>query len=357
MTAAAGRIAPWLAFGLLPAIALCPLVAPWSMIDFGTFWRAAGRALGGSSPYPAVDPDVLVTGLNFVYPAPVVFALAPFAVLPYAIAAALWACLLVGATVGALRIVGVRDPRLYGLVFLYPWTLNGVWVGAVTPLLVLGIAAAWRWRDRVLVTAGLVAAVAVAKVFLWPLLVWLVVTRRSRTAVLAVALGAVATVAGWAALGFAGAADYPSMLRVLAEVEQESTYSVTALALALGASGGAAHAAAVVAGAAALAVTFVVGRRPNGELAALAAALAASLLLTPIVWPHYLAILLVPLAIARPRLDRMWLAPLALWLVTGTSDAVAWKIALALAVIGGAAWAARRQPPAAARAPVSLPAS
>ena len=39
--------------------------------------------------------------------------------------------------------------------------------------------------------------------------------------------------------------------------------------------------------------------------------LAASLVLTPVVWPHYLVLLLAPLALARPRLSALWLFVLA----------------------------------------------
>jgi hypothetical protein len=35
---------------------------------------------------------------------------------------------------------------------------------------------------------------------------------------------------------------------------------------------------------------------------------------SPIVWLHYLVLLLVPLAIARPRFSAVWLLPLLLWL-------------------------------------------
>ena len=33
----------------------------------------------------------------------------------------------------------------------------------------------------------------------------------------------------------------------------------------------------------------------------------------PIVWLHYLVLLLVPLAIARPRFSLLWLLPVLLW--------------------------------------------
>jgi hypothetical protein len=34
--------------------------------------------------------------------------------------------------------------------------------------------------------------------------------------------------------------------------------------------------------------------------------------LTPILWLHYLVLLVVPIALARPRLSLLWFAPLAL---------------------------------------------
>jgi len=36
----------------------------------------------------------------------------------------------------------------------------------------------------------------------------------------------------------------------------------------------------------------------------------AALVLTPILWLHYLVLLLVPIALARPRLSALWLVPL-----------------------------------------------
>ena len=43
---------------------------------------------------------------------------------------------------------------------------------------------------------------------------------------------------------------------------------------------------------------------------ALTAAIAASLALTPILWIHYLVLLIVPLALARPRFAPLWLVAL-----------------------------------------------
>ena len=40
-------------------------------------------------------------------------------------------------------------------------------------------------------------------------------------------------------------------------------------------------------------------------------AIAAALALTPVVWNHYLLLLIVPVALARPRLSGLWVLPLA----------------------------------------------
>ena len=43
--------------------------------------------------------------------------------------------------------------------------------------------------------------------------------------------------------------------------------------------------------------------------------LGAALVLSPIVWFHYLLLLFVPIALARPRLSALWLVPLPLWVL------------------------------------------
>ena len=49
---------------------------------------------------------------------------------------------------------------------------------------------------------------------------------------------------------------------------------------------------------------------------AFAFAIAASLAFSPIVWRHYFALLLVPVAIARPRLGVIWFVPILMWPVS-----------------------------------------
>src|SRR5229473_691754 len=76
----------------------------------------------------------------------------------------------------ALRLLDVRDWRCYGVAAMSAPVVNTLALGAVTSLLVLGAAAAWRYRDRPAVSGIAAALTATLKLFLWPLGVWLLVT-------------------------------------------------------------------------------------------------------------------------------------------------------------------------------------
>jgi hypothetical protein len=59
-----------------------------------------------------------------------------------------------------------------------------------------------------------------------------------------------------------------------------------------------------------------------------------SLVATPVVWLHYFALLLIPIALYRPRLSGLWFVPLALWLTPAShANGSAWKVSLALVVL------------------------
>jgi hypothetical protein len=78
-------------------------------------------------------------------------------------------------------------------------------------------------------------------------------------------------------------------------------------------------------------------------------ALTLSLLATPVVWIHYFVLLLVPLAIMRPRLSGAWLLPLALFACPVTSPML-WQLVLTLGVLALlVAVLLRRPAPAAVR--------
>ena len=68
--------------------------------------------------------------------------------------------------------------------------------------------------------------------------------------------------------------------------------------------------------------------------ASLGLAVAAALVLSPIVWLDYYAVAAIPLAVVRPRLSWVWLAPLATWglLSAGIGAGNGWGSARVLVV-------------------------
>jgi hypothetical protein len=136
-----------------------------------------------------------------------------------------------------------------------------------------------------------------------------------RAAGLAVAVAVGLALVTWAGIGFGGLGDYPGLLRKLADHESSSSYSVVALGVRAHLPLAAARvvsiivALALVAGAAWAARDERRGRRER-DVAVLTLCLAAALAASPIVWVHYFLLLLVPLALTRPRHSLLWLVPL-----------------------------------------------
>lgn len=157
----------------------------------------------------------------------------------------------------------------------------------------------------------------VLKLFLWPLVVWLAVTRRVRAATTAEVIAGGLALLSWAVIGFSGITDYPRLLRELVELEGKNSYSAFAVLRAIGLPDLVAQAAVIASGLALLVLARRAAVAPDQieferDRRSLTLAVAAALVLTPILWLHYLPLLLVPIALARPRLSLLWFAPLAL---------------------------------------------
>jgi hypothetical protein len=284
--------------------------------DFrGTIWQAGRDVLHGHSPYPRADVAGLVRAGNpAVYPAATIVAASPFALLPFTVSAILWDVASGAALLGALRIVGVRDWRVYAVVFLSFPMAASFELGQLDGPLALGCALVWRWRDtRGLRFAVCLGGVLVAKVFLWPLLLW-TAARRWRRAVAAVVAALVFAVVGWWTIGFAGLSDYPRLLSSLTYAFGGKGYSLMALGTRLGLAPGTARFMPLIA-VAVLCTLCVYFARQGRDDDAFVAAVGAALLGSPVVWLHYTVILLVALAVKRPSFGAAWAAPIALWLV------------------------------------------
>jgi hypothetical protein len=187
-------------------------------------------------------------------------------------------------------------------------------------------------------------------VFVWPLLVWLAATKRSAAAVGAAVAAVGLALGSWAAIGFDGIADYPDLLRRLSDVEAENSYSAYAILVAIGVPSGLAHVVVTGAAATLLVLAWRAARGADGDRRALTLALAAGFVLTPILWLHYLVLLVVPIALARPRLSVLWLVPLAMTvfelldLYKGWPRGDGWALASVAAVMTVVFAAASRSP-------------
>src|SRR4051794_23451889 len=190
----------WVPFVVFAVVLAADIRFRSSLGDWEIFRSAALAVTHGRSPYTVVDPAALAHNDKFVYPPITALLIAPLAVLPDLAGRVLVLLLTLACVPLALRLLGVRDWRCYGLALLTAPVLDSVSLGALSPLLLVGVAASWRYRDRQHLAAASTAATAVAKLFAWPLVVWLVATRRVRTAVAAAALAFVLLVAGWAAI-------------------------------------------------------------------------------------------------------------------------------------------------------------
>jgi alpha-1,2-mannosyltransferase len=303
--------------------------------DFWTFWVASRTVLHGGNPYPAITTlphHASAWFAPFVYPPVAAFLLAPLAVLPYVVAKVLFVAFNLLAVGGALRLLRVRDWRCYSLAFSSPAILEAMGIGTISIALLLVVAAAWRYRERVVACGLLIACAITAKLFLWPLWFWLVRTRRYRAAAIAVVAALGATAASWAAIGFAGLRGYPTLLARMTGLEGPHGYSVYALERAIGIGDGPAGRGAYVVGLTAL---FVALRFVRDDRRLLAAMLGVAFLATPILWPHYLVLLFVPLAVTTPSFSPLWFAPVALW-----ADAESWSHGTLLRIGGQLAFSA-----------------
>ena len=173
---------------------------------------------------------------------------------------------------------------------------------------------------------GIAVGVAGAiKFFLWPLGIWLAAIGRAREAVVAAAVAAASLllVIPFTALH----AYFQTLIRLGKDFDQDS-YSPFGLLMQVGSSEVVARGATWAIG---LALLVVCWRRASFGLA-----VAAALVLSPIVWLDYYAVAAIPLAVVAPRISWVWFAPIATWglLSAGVGAGNGWGSARVLLVFG-----------------------
>jgi Glycosyltransferase family 87 len=315
--------------------------------DFRSYWHAGREITHGNSPYPSTAHGLLTPswagdGGAFLYPAPTAWAMVPFGVLPFGLAATLFMLLSIAVVPVALRLLGVLDWRCYGVVFLWLPTLGAIRLGNLTPLLLLGVAACWRLRNET-GQAWTLAATVVAKLFLWPLLIWNALAGRLSRTLLSLTLITAGILVSWAAIGFAGFSEFPHFMRSAERLSAANSYSLAAAGRALGLSWHATHIGLFVVGLA-LALGMAAYARAGDERSILILAVGAALLLTPIEWLHYSLLLSAIVAVAQPRIGFLWFLPLAFWATPDEmSNGQMWRLTLGLSITLGTLGLALRE--------------
>lgn len=328
----------WTLLGVLPVLlVLAFAIGPrhhHPAYDFHAMWQAGHAVAHGQNPYPAVAS--IPTGPKaqydeFIYPAVVAVAMVPLGLLPFGVAAALFVLALVTAMAATLRILGVRDWRCYGVAFASIPVLESFRLGTLSPLLALGVAGAWVARDRRWTLPAVVAAIVLAKLFLWPLFVWLLATRRWGAAARSALLTAAVAALGWAVVGFDTLAPYPALLRKMTDAQLHNTAGFAGLVSSLGADPAAAHLSVVLVAILGSAGILLAARR-DPELG-FGLTILVALLASPISWLNYYALLLVPVALTSRRLSGWWLLLLAFWVAPQPySGGSTWHVVVPIAV-------------------------
>jgi hypothetical protein len=285
--------------------------------DYQAYVQAAARLLAGQPLYDANANTSGAFGL-YQYPPPFALAMIPFTWLPSGTGVAVWtAVLAVAFAVGTQLLPVGRSVRWLTLLLAglcWPF-LYSVKLGQVGPLLFLGFAAGWRWRDRPLALGFTMAAGSLVKVQPALLFGWALVTRRRRAVIAGLAVVLAAVAAATAVTGPGTWLEYASFLgRISAPVTTPHNFTAGAIAYWAGAS--LPVATAIQSAGVALAAILVVYAwwRADAE-SGYVTTVVGSQVLSPLLWEHYAMLLLIPTALLLDR--RHWWAialPLLPWL-------------------------------------------
>lgn len=335
---AAGRLLPFVALGVLTLTLLAVLSHAGATFgyDLQAYIQAGRRLLDGRPLYDA-SADVAGPFAIYLYPPPFALVAVPLALLPATVATWVWTGLLLVAFLSGVALFPVRESVRWSVVLLAAlcWPLlYAIKLGQVEPLLILAFGAAWRWRDRPS-RFGVAAAFGTA-LKLQPVLLlgWAAATRRWPAAVVGaaclVAVAAVSTVV----LGVGLWRDYGDLLvRVSAPVTTPHNFTPGAIAYQAGMSAEAAGLLQLLSTGIAVAVVGWGWLAAEHE-ASLMATVVATQLLSPLLWDHYAAVLLVPVAFLLER--RKWwaaLVPLACWLPAPAYPVLFWLCLVAPLII------------------------
>lgn len=288
----------WLSV-VLTSIILFYYVRRVNQSDFLVFLHAAREISRGRSPYPPVGSPVTYSGSSYVYPYFVAYLLQPLGYFSNYLASMIFVYLSILLNALTIRFsVGAKPLVAVALMVSSPFVI-AIQMGTLTPILIFGMVFVWHFRDRLKIVGGFVlAGVAMSKLYLAPLLLFPIWTKRYSLTISSLTssillLGIGFVVGPLSPLGFA------KMLLLLSGHETLQGWSLTRLMGTLVTS----HILRDLSvGAVAGGVIFVglgIYRKTKDDSILFVALIAASLVLTPILWSSYLPILLVPILIKR----------------------------------------------------------
>ena len=326
---------PWLRpFPLLRVAAVIGLIAltlvvtiesmkltslPFQFDFKGDLYDAARDITGGQNPYrPQLiqhEVNILKAGGVFPviasprYPPLLMIAMIPFTWLGFGVASALFFVLCFASVVVALWLLEVRDWRCFAIALVSVPTVFGSWIGNVSTMLLLGTAITWRCRWHLCRLPVMAAGVIVAKLFLWPVAIWLLVTRRYWQLAMAAGIALIGGLASWAVIGFAGLTGYPRLLINIAYIGELRGSSLVTALLGAGMSTVAARVIALSVASVLFAAAWWLWRTEDGDERAFGLVIVAALLSSPVVWIHSMVLLYVPVALMSRRLSLLWFIP------------------------------------------------
>jgi alpha-1,2-mannosyltransferase len=301
-------------------------------VDFKDAYYVAGqRLLHGGNPY-AWTHQQIDAGIAFVYPALSALFFAPFALIAEGPAGVLWTLVCIALTPLTLWILGIRDWRVYVVGLLWLPVFSAWQSTNETMALVFVAALVWRYRGNPLVSGTLTAVAISLKPIMWPLALWLLATRRWRASGYGLAAGLLINLVSWVVVGFGNVRTYLHDAGLDTRHNWRDGYSVTAALGHLGFGRSFGDLLTVVACAVLVAAIVYIAFVQHRERQALTLTIVLMLAASPLVWAHYFALLLIPMALCRPRMSWLWAFALLMWAcpaaghVRGWQEAAMWLI-------------------------------
>ena len=290
----------WLALGLLTL----PGGDAWGY-DFLAYRDAAVRLEETGTLYQ----DETVSGPYrpgpfglYMYSPPPGVAILPLAWVPAQDGALVWHVLhiLVAALACAVMPVGgITKVAVFGAAALSRAITVDIALGNVSTLLLLPLALAWRWLDRPLGAVAQAVAIAIRPT-LGIILIWQLLRRRWRPVVWTVAAGVGIMALTLPFTGLGSYFDYVAVLRNLTgALGVTGNHDLGSTAQLLGADEP--TATLVLFGGYAIAVAAILLSLRRDSEVGFMVAVGASMLLSPLLWGHYLALVALPAALLASR--------------------------------------------------------